>query len=122
MKRSPVTPSLLVTDVAQTVRYYTEMPGFTQTGSDKDESGLEIWAEVTLDEARIWFFSGAAEGRPQPVFTGLIYVFVEDVDAMAAAMGGKVTPLWGPVTQEYGLRELGIVDCNGYMIVFAKDV
>jgi hypothetical protein len=28
----------------------------------------------------------------------------------------------GPVTQKYGIRELGIVDCNGYMIVFAKDV
>jgi hypothetical protein len=108
--------------VPQTVRFYTGTLGFTQTGNYKDETGSEIWAEVALGEARIWFFSGALEGRPQPLFTGLIYVFVDDVDAVATALAGKVKVLWGPETQEYGLRELGIEDCNGYMIVFAKDV
>ncbi len=29
---------------------------------------------------------------------------------------------WGPETQHYGLRELGIKDLNGYYLVFATDV
>jgi len=121
MKRSPVTPSLFTKDVTDTVRFYTDHLRFSQTGSYKDEDGKEIWAEVTHGDGRIWFFSGALEGRPEPIFTGLIYVFVDDVDETAAALHGKVKVLWGPETQDYGLRELGVEDCNGYMLVFAKD-
>jgi hypothetical protein len=48
-------------------------------------------------------------------------MFVENVDALAARLKDKAAILWGPETQEYGLRELGIQDCNGYMLVFVKD-
>ena len=61
------------------------------------------------------------DGAPQPVFSGLIYVFVDDVDAMAARIGGKARIEWGPETQDYGLREVGVKDLNGYLLVFARD-
>ncbi|NJM34976.1 MAG: hypothetical protein HC850_10055 [Rhodomicrobium sp.] len=122
MKRSPVTPSLYAPDIAAAIRFYTELLGFEKTGSYKDDSGAEIWAEAARGEARIWFFSHALDGRPQPVFSGLIYIFIEDVDGMAAKLSGKVKALWGPETQDYGLREFAIEDLNGYMLVFAKDV
>ena len=48
-------------------------------------------------------------------------MFVDDVDAMAARLQGRVTFEWGPETQDYGLRELGIRDDNGYYLVFARD-
>ena len=122
MKRSSVTPSLFAPDLTGTVRFYVETLGFRQTGSYKEDDGSEIWAEVTLGESRIWFFSHPLEKCPEPVFSGLIYVFVDDVDAVARRLEGRVRFEWGPEVQEYGLRELGVKDSNGYYLVFARDV
>lgn len=122
MQRSPVMPSLFAPNLPETIRFYLETLGFQQTGSYKEEDGAEIWAEVTLGKARIWFFANALDKQPEPAFSGLIYVFVDDVDSLAARLEGKVAFQWGPATQEYGLRELGIEDINGYYLVFARDV
>ena len=40
----------------------------------------------------------------------------------SARLKGHVPFEWGPETQPYGLRELGIKDLNGYYLVFATDV
>ena len=121
MKRSPVIPSLFAPDIMATVSFYVDVLGFQKTGSYQDE-GTEIWAEVSLGESRIWFFSIALEHHPTPSFSGLIYVFVDDVDSVATQLEGKVQFEWGPETQFYGIRELGIRDVNGYYLVFANDV
>ena len=125
MERAPLTPSLYVPDVAAAVAFYTGTLGFTHTG-EWVEGGRPLWAEVTRTgpkgAARIWFFSGSIEGRPGPAFSGLLYLFVASVDAEAARLRGKVTILWGPEDQEYGLRELGIEDPNGYLLCFAEDI
>lgn len=122
MKRSALSPSLYAPDLPATVRFYVDQLGFELNGSYKDEDGREIWAEVGRGEARIWFFTHALDHVPQPVFSGLIYIFVDDVDGYASGLGSAVKVRWGPQTQVYGLREVGIEDCNGYILVFAKDV
>ncbi len=122
MTRAPVIPSLFAPDLKAAVRFYVETLSFRQTGSYEDADGSEIWAEVTLAEARIWLFAGALPGRPQPAFSGLIYLFVDDVDRLAEQLAGRISLEWGPETQEYGLRELGVKDLNGYYLVFAQDV
>jgi uncharacterized glyoxalase superfamily protein PhnB len=122
VKRSPVTVSLFAPQLPDTVEYYAETLGFRKTGSYEEPDGTEIWAEVALDDARIWFFSYPIDRRHEPVLTGLIYVFVDNVDEVANRLAGKVQFEWGPQTQEYGLRELGVKDLNGYHLVFAQDV
>lgn len=121
MKRSPVTPSLYVPDLDAALRFYTQILGFTKTDA-YEEDGDTYWAEVARGEARLWFFANALDDLPNPTFSGLIYVFVDDVDALATQLDGQVPFEWGPETQPYGLRELGIKDLNGYYLVFAKDV
>lgn len=121
MNRSPVTPSLYVPDLDAALRFYTQTLGFTKTGA-YEEDGETYWAEVTRGEASLWFFSNALDDLPKPTFSGLIYVFVDDVDALAKQLEGQAHFEWGPETQPYGLRELGIKDLNGYYLVFAKDV
>lgn len=125
MERSPITPSLYVPDVALAVTFYVEILGFTQTGVwAEDETPL--WAEVSREgpkgTARIWFFSGQIDGRPGPALSGLLYLFVDSVDTAAVCLQGKVKVLWGPEDQEYGLRELGVEDLNGYILCFAEDI
>ena len=111
MKRSPLTISLYVPNVADAVRFYAEIFGFEQTGIWEEE-GLAVWAEVTRNSgagaARIWFFSNQIETRKGPAFSGLIYLFIDDVDAEAQRLEGKTTIRWGPETMPYGLRELGV--------------
>ncbi len=125
MDRSPLTPSLCVPDVAKAVRFYVEILGFAET-ANWVERGEPIWAEVARDgpcgTARLWFFSDLSESPPAPMLSGLIYLFVEDVDAEAARLSGWVKARWGPETQEYGLREFGFEDLNGYLICLARDV
>lgn len=122
MHRAPVTPSLYAPDLPATLRFYVETLGFTQTGGFEDD-GKEIWAEVTLGDAHVWFFSNSLTGHAQPTFSGLIYVFVDDVDAMAQRLKDHDVAIeWGPETQAYDLREVGCKDLNGYYLVFAKDV
>ena len=121
MNRSPVIPSLYVPDLDAALRFYTQTLGFTKTGA-YEKDGETYWAEVARGEARLWFFSNALDDIPKPTFSGLIYVFVDDVDALAKQLSGQAYFEWGPETQPYGLRELGIKDLNGYYLVFAKDV
>ena len=120
MPRPPTIPSLFAPDLRETVRYYTDVLGFEQSGSYTDDD-TEVWAEVTLGDSSLWFFSGALEAQPGPVLSGLVYVFVDDVDDVASRLEGRVGFEWGPETQDYGLRELGIRDLNGYYLVFARD-
>jgi uncharacterized glyoxalase superfamily protein PhnB len=122
MQRSPVTPSLYTPDISKTVDFYVKNLGFEQTAVYRDDNGVEIWTEVALDESRLWFFSNPLEQQPGPAFSGLIYIFVQDVDALSAHLQDNVSFEWGPETQDYGLRELGLRDINGYYIVFAHDV
>ena len=126
MERSALTVSLYAPDVAAAVAFYVDELGFHNTGSWSEGGAPPIWAEVARDgpkgTARIWFFSHHIETRPGPMLTGLIYLFVDDVDAEAERLRDRVPFRWGPENQEYGLRELGIEDLNGYLICFAKDI
>ena len=126
MERSALTVSLYAPDVAAAVAFYVDVLGFHQTGTWSEEGAPPIWAEVARDgpkgTARIWFFSHAIETRPGPMLSGLIYLFVDDVDAEAARLGDRVTVRWGPEDQMYGLRELGIEDNHGYLLCFAQDI
>ncbi|MFC3230121.1 VOC family protein [Marinibaculum pumilum] len=125
MDRSALTVSLYVPDVAAAMAFYTGILGFTHSGS-WNEDGRPIWAEVARDgpkgTARIWFFCHAVEDRPGPAFSGLIYLFVEDVRAEAERLDGRAKVRWGPEDQPYGLRELGVEDPHGYLLCFAQDI
>ncbi len=121
MTRSALTPSLMVPSVPDAVDFYTRCLGFEQTGGWDDQGEL-VWAEVSRGEARIWFYRDAMRPDAPPAFTGFLYLFVEDVDAEAERLKSLVKPIWGPEDMDYGLREFGFEDLNGYRLVLAKDI
>ena len=57
-----------------------------------------------------------------PICSGTFYLFPDDVDALAEQLAGKVEFAWGPETMDYGLREFGLRDPDGYFIAFAGPV
>lgn len=120
-----IVPSLYTPDIRKTLDFYTDVLDFEQTGVyPKGESA--IWAEATfndaLNPARIWFFSQPIEGRSTPGMSGVIYIYVADVDALARALVEKIDFLWGPEDMDYGLREFGLQDPNGYLLAFAQEI
>lgn len=111
----------MVPSVADAVAFYTGHLGFGQTGGWEDKGEL-VWAEVSRREARIWFYRDAMRPGAECQFTGFLYLFVDDVDAEAARLEPLVKTIWGPEDMEYGLREFGFEDLNGYRLVLAKDI
>jgi len=121
MKRSALTPSLMVPSVPHAVAFYTTHLGFEQTGGWDDKGDL-IWAEVARGDARLWMYRDAMRPGLAPTFTGLLYLFVDDVDTEAERLKPLVKTIWGPEDMDYGLREFGFEDLNGYRLVLAKDI
>lgn len=120
MSRNPVVPSLFASDLPATIEYYTETLGFTVTGR-YEQDGKLTWAELSLGNSTLWFFSHPIDDRPRPAMSGMIYIFVDDVGAIADRLRDRVAFRWGPETQPYGLRDLGVEDPDGYLLVFARD-
>jgi len=117
-----VVPCLLVADMRETLDFYIDVLGFTQTGYYPIESA-PIRTEVRRDGVAIILFN---EGRrlpdQVPAFSGALYVFPESVDKLAEELRGKVSFAWGPEDTEFDMHEFAIRDPNGYIIVFGEQV
>jgi catechol 2,3-dioxygenase-like lactoylglutathione lyase family enzyme len=120
-----IIPSLFAPDLPTSIAFYTDVLGFQKTGAYPPDSG-PVWVEMTLPggdvPTRLWLFSGPMKGRPSPAMSGTIYVLVDDVDALAKRLAGKADFLWGPQDMDYGLREFGVEDPNGYILAFAQEL
>jgi catechol 2,3-dioxygenase-like lactoylglutathione lyase family enzyme len=115
-----VLPCLLVTDMRQTLDFYVNRLGFTQTGYYPIESN-PIRTEVRRDGVALIFYRESARGLgDQPAQSGLLYVFPECIDQLADEFRNKVELLWGPEETELGVREFAIRDPNGYVLAFAE--
>lgn len=113
-------PSLLSSDLAATLRFYTDVLGFELTGCypDADDPG---WIELSRGGAVIRFFDRPHEGEPQrPTLSGTLYFHPESVDALARELDGRVSFEWGPEVMDYGMREFAVRDPDGYLLAFAE--
>lgn len=114
--------------VKDTVRFYCDVLGFTCNASLPDDDGGLGWANVTRDGLAFMFISRHTHDHDdedhdhdhpsEPVLTGSIYVNVDDVDALAAELAGKVELATEPTTMAHGMREFALVDPNGYWLIF----
>ena len=115
-----VLPCLLVSDMRESLEFYLEKLGFTQTGDYPIESE-PIRTEVRRDDVAIVLYSEARRGEDKaPAFTGGLYIFPESVDRLADDLRDRVAFAWGPENTEAGLREFAIRDPDGYTLIFAQ--
>ena len=116
-----IEPQFRVTDLVRTAEYYRDVLGFSIGGYFGDPP---VFTQVSRDLVTIQLgreLDAARTTRPVSGVAYNAYIFVDDVEALAAeyAQGG-VTVLEGPVTRVYGCRELVIKDCNGLVLCFAQ--
>jgi uncharacterized glyoxalase superfamily protein PhnB len=57
-------------------------------------------------------------GKPQ--FTGTLYFNMKGVEEFFESIRQKVEIVWPLETMDYGQREFGIRDCDGYILAFAE--
>lgn len=115
-----VLPCLLVSNMRRSLDFYLEVLSFVQTGYYPIESE-PIRTEVRRDDVALILYSEALHSDEQsPEFTGVLYIFPEDIDPLAEELRGKLPFAWGPHETEFGTREFAIKDPDGYTLVFAE--
>lgn len=117
-----VRPSLLARDLNETTRFYVDRLGFRVTGRfPGDDKATSV--ELSRDGVVLAFYSDPPSGTPTaPVMSGTLYLYPDDVTALAEVWGPNVHFEWGPEVMDYGFREFAIRDPNGYLLAFAEPV
>ena len=123
-------PMLAGPALPATIEFWTGPFGFTVRGRLDDEKGRPLWCEVARDDVAVMFSShyhdepdgDHGHGEHHAELGGGLYVNVDDVDALAAELSSKVALEYGPQDMEYGMREFGVTDNNGFMIMFGQSI
>jgi hypothetical protein len=105
-------------DVATTIEWYQRV-GFALR-SVYPESGEPTWCELSRDGVTLQFLGGQTPWPGPPSFTGTIYFRPESVDALHEQIKDHTEPAWGPEVREWGTRELGLQDPDGYFLTFTE--
>ncbi|MGH9731533.1 MAG: VOC family protein [Candidatus Acidiferrales bacterium] len=122
-----VTPILAVADVEPCVKFLVERMGFQKTAEVPDGNTL-AFAALEKDGFELMYQSydsvekeNAAMGQLARKGPSFLYVEVENLDEVIQAMKGVeiAVPLR---TTFYGMKELGVKDPAGHVILFAQKV
>jgi len=117
--RQRLVPALLVKNMPETLAFYRTL-GFEITGGNPDQE-RPTWAEVNRDGVVLQFHTEPPCGTPpEPVCSGTFYFYPENVGALVDEFREKVQFAWGPAVMEYGMREFGVQDPNGYYLAFTE--
>lgn len=122
---APAIPSIECNDLAATIAFFRDLPGFEITGL-YPENETPIWAMLERDAAHLMVTGrNAHSNRAETIFTGSFYFYPENVDTLWASVSAKIDPAqieWPLETFDYGMREFGITDPNGYLLRFGQAV
>ena len=97
-----VVPFLRVADAEHTAQWYARL-GFSVEWRTQPEPHLPLFLAISNGDARIFLSEHAGDAHPDT----LLYVYVDDVDAVAAEFGATVELTY------YGIREIELADPDG---------
>ncbi len=119
MKLNTLTPLLRTKKLQETVDWYVNVLGFVNTDFVPDHG----FARVKLEGADI-MFAIPNEHMPfeEPNLTGSLYINTNDADAWWGKLKDKCKICYEIETFDYGMREFGIYDINGYLLQFGQQV
>ncbi|MFO0876241.1 MAG: glyoxalase superfamily protein [Gemmataceae bacterium] len=112
-----IMPVLKVADLERSVQWYTAVLGFERAGRMHIDGADQCFLQAGGLEVLL---SNDAHLGGLPSFTGTLYFQMEGVDALYARVAGRPEIVWPLETQEYGTREFGIRDPDGYTLAFAQ--
>lgn len=115
-------PTFLVSDVAQTARWYSANLGFHTVGAVPQQEPY-VFASLMRDPAEIMLLALADYEKPdlrdrRPVGLWDAYIRVDGVHALYQTLEGKPFIQMPLKQQSYGDWEFEVRDPNGYVLVF----
>ena len=119
-----LSPLITVNDLAASMRWYSEVMGFTQTGDWKDDDGNLRGAQMTAGTVDFILQQDDFEkGRDRPKGVGFRFYCrtVQDVDALAAAIrerGGTLD--MEPTEMPWG-KIFAVTDPDGFKISIGNE-
>lgn len=120
MALNSIVPVLTVPNVAEAVRFYCDVLGFERRGE------LEGWACVAQNGVELMLsLPNAHMPFDKPQFTGSLYFRLDSpaqVDDLWGKLKDKVKLVYPIEDFEYGMREFGIYDNNGYVLNFGSEI
>lgn len=119
MKYTELRPIIRTDKMDETIEFYTTVLGFTCTEKNDDWG----WANLRKDGVEI-MLGKPDEHSPfdKPLFTGSFYINTDNADAVWEMLKDKVKVCYEPETFDWGMKEFGIYDNNGYLIQFGENI
>lgn len=123
-----VTPNLIVRDIAASTRFYCDVLGFTVKQTVPGTAPFVfVWLE--RDGVTVFLNDPAAVAKDIPEYaapafggTATLFIAVDGVDALHAAVAPHAPVVMSLRTQFYGMREFAIHDPDRHLITFAERV
>lgn len=111
-------PMLETRNLEETIAFYTSVLGFSCTGYEKN-----IWASLERDQIAV-MFARPNEHReiPEPSMSGSLYFYPDKVEEIWEFVKDKAQICYPLEEFDYGVREFGIYDNNGYLLQFGQAV
>ena len=118
MKLNHLIPMLETIDLEETIQFYSDFLGFECQGVYPDADN-PYWCSLRRDNVVIRNEHSPLEN---PVMTGSLYPYPDDVEQAWEMLKDKVTIEYPLEVFEYGMKEFGIRDPNGYLVQFGQAV
>jgi uncharacterized glyoxalase superfamily protein PhnB len=113
-----VVPVLKVSDVQRAVDFYTGVLGFTVCWRAANDGGGEN-CMLLAGAANLLLSTGSHLGGT-PQFTGTLYFHVTGVQEFIERVKNQAEVVWPLETMDYGQKEFGVRDGDGYTLAFAE--
>ncbi len=116
-------PLLFVQDIARSLDFYRDRLGF-EVVHEAQNDGQVFWCRLKRDHSSLMLQQAEPEdGEPQGRGRGVVLYFVcDDADAMHADLTARGLDLPEPETAYYGMRQVSVVDPDGYDLCFESPV
>ena len=128
---------MMVDDVRESVKFYTDILGFTLNmvvpedsktiDNELKDDNKYVYAMVSRDEVFIMLMNKDVFGEDLPMLKGAtigasvsFYCDVDNINKVYNSLKGKVDIAIDLHTTWYGMQEFYIKDCNGYILGFAE--
>ena len=119
LKINKITPVIYSNDIKGTIDFYVNQLGFHCSDFDKEIG----WARVQIDNIEMMIsLPNFHIDFQKPIFTGSFYFNLDNVDMLWQSIKEKVTVCYPLENFDYGMREFGIYDNNGYLLQFGQDL
>ena len=114
-----IVPTLYTRELEESIKFYCDFLGFTCNGYDKEYG----WATISNGRVEI-MLTLPNDHLPfeEPFFTGSLYVKLDDVESLWESVKNKVNVSYPLESFDYGMKEFGMYDNNGYLIQFGQEI